>query len=278
MSCNKKKLLLLCFIAALVCFFLSFKISSAAGWLSISDPIQNTIGASKFSTIGGAISFIINLLLIIGGVIFFIIFAIGGIMYLAGSGNDEATGKAKKLLIDAVIGLVILYSSWALANFVVYLVSGKQMDVINFLLPEINGGTDGSAGTSSGSGDNNGSESSSGNTGGTTPGTKTPEECYASYQGYDSYSYGCTSVRDSGYFDYWNERNCQSPDVWNPNTKTCVQGYGSTSSGSSSSSSSGSGSSSGNFWDSSGGPYNDALSCFQAGGAWNSTTNTCTIL
>lgn len=54
----------------------------------------------------------------IGGIIFFVLFLIAGISYLTGAGNDEQTGKAKKQMVDAIIGLVLVLGAWAIARFV----------------------------------------------------------------------------------------------------------------------------------------------------------------
>ncbi|MBI2589425.1 hypothetical protein HYW32_00100 [Candidatus Berkelbacteria bacterium] len=40
------------------------------------------------------------------------------VMYLTNAGNDEQTKKAKQLLIDAVIGMVIIVIAWAVGNYV----------------------------------------------------------------------------------------------------------------------------------------------------------------
>ncbi len=52
------------------------------------------------------------------GVAFVILFIVGGLQYLTSAGNEEASTKAKKLLLDAVIGIVIVVSAWAIANWV----------------------------------------------------------------------------------------------------------------------------------------------------------------
>jgi len=44
---------------------------------------------------------------------------VGGIMYLSGAGNEDQTGKAKKIMIDAVIGLFIVMSVYAISSFVI---------------------------------------------------------------------------------------------------------------------------------------------------------------
>lgn len=44
----------------------------------------------------------------VAGTIFIIMLLVGGVQYLTSMGNEDATTKAKKLLINAVIGIVIV--------------------------------------------------------------------------------------------------------------------------------------------------------------------------
>lgn len=49
----------------------------------------------------------------LAGVVFVVMFLVGGIQYLTSAGNEEASTKAKKLLVDAVIGILIVAIAWA---------------------------------------------------------------------------------------------------------------------------------------------------------------------
>ena len=59
------------------------------------------------------------------GAIFVILFLVGGVQYLTSAGNEEASTKAKKLLTDAMIGLVIVLASWAVANWILNGLGGE---------------------------------------------------------------------------------------------------------------------------------------------------------
>jgi TRAP-type C4-dicarboxylate transport system permease small subunit len=72
----------------------------------------------RFEDLGETIQTIFNVVIILAGVIFVILFLVGGIQYLTAAGNEEQTGKAKRLLVDAIVGLVIVLAAWAIANFV----------------------------------------------------------------------------------------------------------------------------------------------------------------
>ena len=72
----------------------------------------------RFGDINQTIRTIFNVVIIFAGIIFVILFLVGGIQYLTAAGNEEQTGKAKRLLVDAIVGLVIVLAAWAIANFV----------------------------------------------------------------------------------------------------------------------------------------------------------------
>ncbi len=52
------------------------------------------------------------------GSIALIMFIIGGVMFLISGGNQEKVSKAKKLMISAVIGLLIVFASYLIIDFV----------------------------------------------------------------------------------------------------------------------------------------------------------------
>ncbi|TSC93249.1 MAG: Uncharacterized protein CEN89_153 [Candidatus Berkelbacteria bacterium Licking1014_7] len=73
---------------------------------------------TQFYSIESIISLIFSTIITAAGAIFMIMLIVGGIQYLTGAGNEETTGKAKKLMIDAVIGLLITLSAWAIGAWV----------------------------------------------------------------------------------------------------------------------------------------------------------------
>lgn len=81
----------------------------------------NKLRGTGFSNISDAIGSIFNIAITVAGVVFVLLFLIGGIQYLAAAGNEENTNKAKRLLIDAVVGLVIVVISWAVGTYVLSL-------------------------------------------------------------------------------------------------------------------------------------------------------------
>ncbi|MFA6410328.1 MAG: hypothetical protein WCW26_02015 [Candidatus Buchananbacteria bacterium] len=62
---------------------------------------------------------IIRLLLSFLGIIAIVIILYGGFIWLTSAGSEEKIGSAKKIISAGVVGLVIIFVSYALATFVV---------------------------------------------------------------------------------------------------------------------------------------------------------------
>lgn len=62
---------------------------------------------------------IINGLLALVGVILLVLLIYGGILYMTAAGDDGRVAKAKGLMINAVIGLIVVILAYALAIFVI---------------------------------------------------------------------------------------------------------------------------------------------------------------
>ncbi|TAL50727.1 hypothetical protein EPN81_01970 [Patescibacteria group bacterium] len=62
---------------------------------------------------------IIKVLLSVLGIIFVVLVVYAGFLYLTSAGEDDKVKKAKKLLSQSVIGLVIIVAAYAIAAFVI---------------------------------------------------------------------------------------------------------------------------------------------------------------
>lgn len=63
------------------------------------------------SIIGAALSLL--------GVIFLILMLYGGYTWMTSYGNEQKVTKAKNLIVDALIGLVIVLAAYAITNFII---------------------------------------------------------------------------------------------------------------------------------------------------------------
>lgn len=100
-------------------------------------PFQSGPGATKienlpdrFQSLAQIVATIFNIVIGISGAIFMVLLLIGGIQYMTAAGNEENTTKAKKLLVDAVIGLVLTLSAWAIGTFILRQFYGPTSGVL----------------------------------------------------------------------------------------------------------------------------------------------------
>lgn len=72
------------------------------------------------SDLNKTIANIINIFSIVAGIIAVIMIIIAGFRYITGSGNDQTIASAKRTLIYAVVGLVIVALSQMVVKFVLH--------------------------------------------------------------------------------------------------------------------------------------------------------------
>jgi len=65
------------------------------------------------------IMLIINILMGFLGIIAVLIVLYGGFKWMTAGGNEEQVGEAKKMIIAGVVGLAVIFASYAIASFVV---------------------------------------------------------------------------------------------------------------------------------------------------------------
>ena len=83
------------------------------------DDVADTSGYSKTEgNLVVAAGTVVNVALSLVGFIFFGMILYGGIRWMISRGNDELKQKAKDAIINAVIGLVIVVSAYAISTFV----------------------------------------------------------------------------------------------------------------------------------------------------------------
>jgi len=67
---------------------------------------------------GVVIVTIFNAIIGVSGLTFLIIFLVGGVQFIAGAGNEEQTKKEKKMMVDAIIGLIVVSVSYAVSIYI----------------------------------------------------------------------------------------------------------------------------------------------------------------
>lgn len=74
--------------------------------------------AAKQLSLGGMVSGFISLILILAGLAFFFILVIGGVKWILSGGDKAHTEGARNQITAALVGLVIVFSAWAIAGLI----------------------------------------------------------------------------------------------------------------------------------------------------------------
>jgi amino acid transporter len=68
------------------------------------------------TTIGDWIGFIIRIVFVSAGVIFLILMLYSGFLWMTAGGNEETVKKAKRILVQAIIGVLLMFSAYAITT------------------------------------------------------------------------------------------------------------------------------------------------------------------
>lgn len=121
--------------------------ASALAQVSIKTPDS----VKNFSSLAVIIPRIFDIAVGIAGILFVVLLLLGGVQYLVSLGEEEAVTKARKLMINASIGLVIVLSAWGVGNYVLQIL-GIRISLTGGTAPgaqtSVGGGRSASAGTS----------------------------------------------------------------------------------------------------------------------------------
>ena len=77
--------------------------------------IDNPIG---FDSVQGVVKALIQVAFMAAGIVAVIYLIIGGFKYVTSSGNPEAIESAKGTIVNAIIGLIIIFISSLLVNYI----------------------------------------------------------------------------------------------------------------------------------------------------------------
>lgn len=113
---NTKKILKGAAVAALWALPFAALAEDAFGTSVIEPILGQTLGTRD---IRETIASIINVALSLLGIVAVVIILAGGFTWMTAGGNEENVEKAKKLIIAGIVGLAIILSAYAIANFVI---------------------------------------------------------------------------------------------------------------------------------------------------------------
>lgn len=75
-------------------------------------------GISGETSLTGLIFTVINIALALAGLIAVLFLIIGGFRYITAGGNEDASGQAKKIIMNAVIGIIVVILSFVVVRVV----------------------------------------------------------------------------------------------------------------------------------------------------------------
>lgn len=78
---------------------------------------ENFSGLAKL-TPSVIISSLITLVLVVAGIAFFFMLVIGGVRWIVSGGDKGATEAARSQITAALVGLVIVFSAWAIIQII----------------------------------------------------------------------------------------------------------------------------------------------------------------
>jgi len=90
--------------------------------------IGNVYGNNKPEDIRLVVVKFIRLALSFLGIIFLLLILTAGFKWMTSGGNDETIVKAKKLLINSIIGLIIILVAWTITTYLIYVFSKIIID------------------------------------------------------------------------------------------------------------------------------------------------------
>ena len=98
----------------------------AAGGIekTLNDPLNNTF--SQPNGIQNLIGTIIKAVLGVVGSLALVMFIYGGLLWMTAAGNTERVEKGKKTIVWAVLGLVVIFTSYALVKFILLAIGVKD--------------------------------------------------------------------------------------------------------------------------------------------------------
>lgn len=114
-----KKYLKILLATDAVCLLLGVTIVSAAG---IGDAWRNLDNSGAVSGLNDRVESsagtVVTAILSIVGTVFFILMVYAGYLWLTAAGNSDRADKGKRILTEAVVGIVITLASLAITNFI----------------------------------------------------------------------------------------------------------------------------------------------------------------
>lgn len=106
---------------SLAIFLANFTFAQDFGVNAVNEGLEGTLTSADPRLLVGRI---IQIALSFLGVIAIVLIMYAGFLWMTSGGEEEKMGRAKKILLNSVIGLIIILSAWAITTFVISRLSG----------------------------------------------------------------------------------------------------------------------------------------------------------
>lgn len=129
---NIKNILLVSLIVASFLLVAKFSLANYGLDATVSDPALSSafnvsgVGNDPGRFLSSRVGILIGAILSFIGVIFMALIILGGFQWMIARGNDQQVEKAKNLIIQSIIGLIIILSAYAITAFI-----GRQLTNTN---------------------------------------------------------------------------------------------------------------------------------------------------
>ena len=99
--------------------------------------IAGAVGSDPETVVCNLLKKIEKIIAAIGFGLAVILLIVGGIQYMTAGGNEEKATKAKKLMINAIIGIVIVFAAIFILDLVTGLLSGAGISILSNNCPMV---------------------------------------------------------------------------------------------------------------------------------------------
>ena len=100
-----------------VIFVAAALLAKPVGAVNLGMNYAKNLGLAEADPRNAVIS-LVSLLMTFLGIIAVIIILYGGFVWMTAAGAEERVGKAKKIIVSGIIGLIVILSAWLIVNFV----------------------------------------------------------------------------------------------------------------------------------------------------------------
>ena len=90
-------------------------------------PTDNGFGRLKDLQVGDIVQGLITLSLIVASVVFFFMLVLGGVRWITSGGDEGKVKEARGQVTQALVGLAVVFSAWAILRLVQTLFLGQEM-------------------------------------------------------------------------------------------------------------------------------------------------------